>query len=91
VTHDGYLKGCLNRNDDLRSLGGRSKPEMREALRRTVAERVPYYGEYLVQDDDGEWVFNEAYRDVEGDRSPYEYSREAEWAEDGSVAEASSD
>jgi len=21
VTHEGYLKGCLNRNDDLRSMG----------------------------------------------------------------------
>lgn len=74
VTHDGYLKGCLNRNDDLNSLGGRSKDEMRHALRETVAERVPYYGEYLVRTDDGEWEFNERYQDVQGDRTPYEYS-----------------
>jgi cyclic pyranopterin phosphate synthase len=74
VTHDGYLKGCLNRNDDLKSLGGRTKPEMREALRETVAERVPYYGEYLVRTDDGDWEFNDRYQDVEGDRTPYEYS-----------------
>jgi cyclic pyranopterin phosphate synthase len=60
VTHEGYLKGCLNRNDDLKSMGEMSKPEIREAFRETVAERVPYYGEYMVQED-GEWVFNEEY------------------------------
>ena len=94
VTLDGYLKGCLNRNDDLRSLGGRTKAEMREALRATVAERVPYYGEYLVRTDDGDWTFNEAYQDAEGDRDPYEYARErdARFREaDGSAAEAASD
>ncbi|QLD87347.1 GTP 3',8-cyclase MoaA [Natronomonas halophila] len=61
VTHEGYLKGCLNRNDDLKSMGEMTKPEIREAFRDTVDERVPYYGEYMVQDDDGEWVFNEEY------------------------------
>jgi len=61
VTHQGYLKGCLNRNDDLKPMGGMSKPEIREALRETVADRVPYYGEYMVRDDDGEWVVNEEY------------------------------
>ncbi len=76
VTHDGYLKGCLNRNDDLKSLGGRSKAEMRAALRATVDERVPYYGEYLVEDDDGDWTFNEEYLDSAGDRTPYEYSKD---------------
>lgn len=60
VTHEGYLKGCLNRNDDLKSMGEMSKSEIREAFRDTVAERVPYYGEYMVQED-GEWVFNEEY------------------------------
>ncbi|WP_178918323.1 GTP 3',8-cyclase MoaA [Natronomonas gomsonensis] len=60
VTHEGYLKGCLNRNDDLKSMGEMSKPEIRDAFRDTVAERVPYYGEYMVQED-GEWVFNEEY------------------------------
>ena len=60
VTHEGYLKGCLNRNDDLKSMGEMSKPEIREAFRETVAERVPYYGEYMIQED-GEWVFNEEY------------------------------
>jgi len=61
VTHEGYLKGCLNRNDDLKSMGEMSKPEIREAFRETVEERVPYYGEYMVKDDDGEWTFNEKY------------------------------
>ena len=73
VTHDGYLKGCLNRNDDLRSLGDRSREAIDAAVRETVANRVPYYGEYMVRDDDGEWVMNEAYLDAEGDRDPYEY------------------
>ncbi|QLD87925.1 GTP 3',8-cyclase MoaA [Natronomonas salina] len=61
VTHEGYLKGCLNRNDDLKSMGEMTKPQIREAFRETVAERVPYYGEYLVRDGDGDWVFNEEY------------------------------
>jgi cyclic pyranopterin phosphate synthase len=61
VTHEGYLKGCLNRNDDLKSMGEMTKPEIRETFRRTVSERVPYYGEYMIQDEDGEWVFNEEY------------------------------
>ena len=61
VTHEGYLKGCLNRNDDLKSMGEMSASEIREAFRQTVAERVPYYGEYMTKDDDGEWTFNEEY------------------------------
>ncbi|WP_276257462.1 GTP 3',8-cyclase MoaA [Haloglomus litoreum] len=61
VTHQGFLKGCLNRNDDLKPMGEMTKPEIREALRETVADRVPYYGEYMVRDDDGEWVVNEEY------------------------------
>jgi len=64
VTHEGYLKGCLNRNDDLRSMGEMTKPEIREAFRETVENRVPYYGEYMVRDEDGEWVFNEEYIEV---------------------------
>jgi len=73
LTHDGYLKGCLNRNDDLRAIG-ETKAAMRETLRETVANRVPYYGEYLVKNDRDEWVVNEAYLDAEGDRDPYEYT-----------------
>ena len=61
VTHDGKLKGCLNRNDDLRPMGEMTKDEIRETFRETVANRVPYYGEYMVQTDDGEWVVNEEY------------------------------
>jgi cyclic pyranopterin phosphate synthase len=61
VTHEGFLKGCLNRNDDLRPMGDMTREEIREAYRETVAERVPYYGEYLVQDEDDEWVINEKY------------------------------
>jgi cyclic pyranopterin phosphate synthase len=61
VTHDGKLKGCLNRGDDHRSMGDMTKPEIRETFRETVANRVPYYGEYLVQNADDEWVVNEAY------------------------------
>ena len=61
VTHEGYLKGFLNRNDDLKSMGEMSKPEIRDTFRETVDERVPYYGEYMVKDEDGEWTFNEEY------------------------------
>jgi len=61
VTHDGKLKGCLNRTDDLRSMGEMTTEEIRETFRETVANRVPYYGEYMVQNDDGEWVVNEEY------------------------------
>jgi len=64
VTHEGYLKGCLNRNDDLKSMGEMTKPEIREAFWETVAERVPYYGEYLVEED-GEWVLNEKYLEAQ--------------------------
>ncbi|WP_129113320.1 GTP 3',8-cyclase MoaA [Halegenticoccus tardaugens] len=61
VTHEGYLKGCLNRNDDLRPMGEMTKEEIREAFREVVSNRVPYYGEYLVRDDRGEWTINEKY------------------------------
>jgi len=61
VTHEGSLKGCLNRNDDLRSMGEMTKPEIRETFRAVVENRVPYYGEYMIRNDDGEWVVNEEY------------------------------
>ncbi len=64
VTHEGYLKGCLNRNDDLRSMGEMSRDEIREAFRTVVSERVPYYGEYMVKDEDDEWVLNDEYLGV---------------------------
>ena len=72
LTHDGYLKGCLNRNDDLVAIG-ETAAEMRAAFERTVAERVPYYGEYMVRDDDGTWEVNDDYLGSEGDRAPYRY------------------
>ena len=62
VTHDGKFKGCLNRHDDHRSMGSMSRTEIRESFEQTVANRVPYYGEYLVEED-GEWVPNEEYMD----------------------------
>jgi len=61
VTHEGYLKGCLNRNDDLRSMGEMSRTEIRETYQAVVANRVPYYGEYLTQGDNGEWELNQKY------------------------------
>ncbi|GGL55564.1 GTP 3',8-cyclase MoaA [Halocalculus aciditolerans] len=61
VTHEGYLKGCLNRNDDLRSMGEMTKPEIREAFENVVESRVPYYGEYMVEADDGGWEVNDEY------------------------------
>ncbi|MEM0128878.1 MAG: GTP 3',8-cyclase MoaA [Thermoplasmata archaeon] len=44
VTHRGELKGCLNRNDDLVPTRGLSDAELRDAFRRAVAQRVPFYG-----------------------------------------------
>ena len=64
VTHEGYLKGCLNRNDDLRSMGEMTKGEIRETFRETVRSRVPFYGEYMVRNGDGEWEVNDEYVDV---------------------------
>ncbi|MWV64142.1 GTP 3',8-cyclase MoaA [Halorubrum sp. JWXQ-INN 858] len=61
VTHEGYLKGCLNRNDDLRSMGEMTRAEIAEAFETVVANRVPYYGEYLIENDDGEYELNEEY------------------------------
>jgi cyclic pyranopterin phosphate synthase len=61
VTHEGYLKGCLNRNDDLRPMGEMSREEIRETFREVVANRVPYYGEYMIRDGDGGWKVNEEY------------------------------
>jgi cyclic pyranopterin phosphate synthase len=68
VTHEGYLKGCLNRTDDLRPMGEMTRAEIRETFRETVAKRVPFYGEYMVRDGDGGWVVNEEYvADPEGE------------------------
>ncbi len=61
VTPEGELKGCLNRTDDYVSMGSLRKPAIREAFREVVANRVPFYGEYMVRDDDGSWVVNDKY------------------------------
>ncbi|XGI83951.1 GTP 3',8-cyclase MoaA [Halorutilales archaeon Cl-col2-1] len=63
VTHSGGLKGCLNRNDDVVSTLGATDDELRDKFRKVVADRVPYYGEYMVKDDDGNWVKNPEYED----------------------------
>src|SRR5438046_7774890 len=47
VTHQGELKGCLNRNDDLIPTRGLDDDCLRDAFRRVVANRVPYYGAYV--------------------------------------------
>jgi len=43
ITHDGQLKGCLNRLDDLLPTRGKSDDEVRAAYREVVANRRPYY------------------------------------------------
>ncbi len=47
VTHKGELKGCLNRNDDLIPTRGLDREGLRNAFRKVVANRVPYYGAYV--------------------------------------------
>jgi cyclic pyranopterin phosphate synthase len=47
VTHDGKLKGCLNRDDDLVATRGLDDEGVREAFKKVVAQRVPYYGVYV--------------------------------------------
>jgi len=47
VTHQGELKGCLNRNDDLIPTRGLDDDRLRDAFRRVVANRVPYYGAFV--------------------------------------------
>ncbi len=47
VTHRGELKGCLNRDDDLIPTRGLDEDGLREAFRRVVARRVPYYGVHV--------------------------------------------
>ncbi|GAA0311713.1 GTP 3',8-cyclase MoaA [Halarchaeum salinum] len=70
VTHEGYLKGCLNRNDDLRSMGEMTRGEIATTFRETVQARVPYYGEYMVEDGEGGWQVNEQYLDTPADATP---------------------
>jgi cyclic pyranopterin phosphate synthase len=61
VTHEGEIKGCLNRNDDLVPTEGASDAELRDAFEKVVDSRVPYYGEYMVKNEEGEWVRNPDY------------------------------
>ena len=48
ITHQGELKGCLNRNDDLIPTRGLDDQQLRDAFRSVVAQRVPYYGGYIL-------------------------------------------
>jgi cyclic pyranopterin phosphate synthase len=70
VTPDGKLKGCLNRTDDLRPMGEMDEDTIRALFRETVENRVPYYGEYMVRDETGEWVRNENYETHEQPGTP---------------------
>jgi cyclic pyranopterin phosphate synthase len=47
VTHDGKLKGCLNRDDDLVPAKSLDDDGLRAAFRKVVAQRVPYYGVHV--------------------------------------------
>jgi len=47
VTHQGELKGCLNRKDDLIPTRGLDDAALREAFRRVITTRMPYYGGYV--------------------------------------------
>jgi cyclic pyranopterin phosphate synthase len=42
-------------------MGEMTRAEIRETFRETVANRVPFYGEYMVRDEGGDWVMNEEY------------------------------
>lgn len=60
ITPEGDIKGCLNR-PSRHSMDDLTKPEIRDTIKRAVAERVPYYGEYLVESEDGDWEINPRY------------------------------
>ncbi|HKN07468.1 MAG TPA: GTP 3',8-cyclase MoaA [Thermoplasmata archaeon] len=47
VTHQGELKGCLNRKDDLIPTRGLDDAALREAFRQVITTRLPYYGGYI--------------------------------------------
>lgn len=59
VMHEASIKGCLNRNDDLRLTDEMTTAEVRE----TVHNRIPYYDMYFVKDDDKVWGMNEKYQE----------------------------
>jgi len=86
VTHEGYLKGCLNRNDDLRSMGEMSRDEIRDTFRETVENRVPFYGEYMVRDGDGGWEVNDKY--LGGNATRFDDDETADTREDAPAEES---
>lgn len=47
LTHDGRLKGCLNRSDDLVDVNELDDAGIEAAIRKVVANRVPYYGAFV--------------------------------------------
>lgn len=47
LTANGYLKGCLNRTDDLVSIRNLNDQEVREVFKQITRERMPYYFNYL--------------------------------------------
>ena len=47
VTHRGELKGCLNRSDDLVPTRGLDDVALREAFRKVITTRLPFYGGYV--------------------------------------------
>jgi len=49
VTHQGELKGCLNRTDDLIPTRGLDDAALRAAFRRVITTRLPYYGGYITE------------------------------------------
>jgi cyclic pyranopterin phosphate synthase len=42
-------------------MGEMTRAEIAEAFEAVVANRVPYYGEYLVQTEEGAYELNEKY------------------------------
>jgi len=42
-------------------MGEMTREEIAETFEEVVANRVPYYGEYLIEGEDGEYELNEKY------------------------------
>jgi cyclic pyranopterin phosphate synthase len=47
VTHDGQLKGCLNRDDDHVTTRGLTDEGVRQSFRKAVMNREPFYGVHV--------------------------------------------
>ncbi len=69
VTHDGKLKGCLNRNNGLIPLDSDKDKNIREKFYEVVENRVPYYGEYMIKNEKGEWMKNPEYKEKKKENS----------------------